>query len=713
MISLPELYPNLLTCRYYGIRVLFCLMFIASLTSCNQKGTEPTGYSDSFKPIFKRVSILFGTNRLDEGVHYLDSAMTHIDKPNINDRFRAYAFHYVYSQKEKRDTKKGLLYADSMLTLAKQSINNKRYIPNYVEANFAIGDAYFSRQQFNDAYQHYFQGYLAGKNNLNNGALAEYNYRMGMIMYKMGNYQLATGYFKKSYGLRNDTQDKFTAFYNKQEILDNIALSFKHNNNPDSAILYFDKALKYIDQYGQQFTDRLKMIDIAQGVVYGNKAEVLMLQGNYTKAEYLLKKSIATNLKKGYDNKDAELSEIKLAQLYYDYNENNLLINLLTTMHPQLDSVKNESAEADWNHLMSKYYIRVNNLPKALNYLQTYNTIKDSNTRKISLLRESDINKQLDNYEKEQQIEQLSSNNKYQKIFLFAITVFALMTLLIILLVYRNWKRSKKDVLKVNLLNQQINEQNIVLENALDEIKVNSQEKDRILRAVAHDLRNPIGGIASLSAMMTEYECTDEQMELINLVKETSFNALELINEILEATNIASVQPKLEPVDINMLVNNSVGLLRFKASEKGQQIFFKPLDKQQELYISREKIWRVISNLISNAIKFSPTGASIFVRVTEDREHAIIAVEDNGIGIPDNLKDQVFNMFTTAQRPGTAGEKSFGLGLSICRQIMEKFNGKIWFESKKEGGTIFFISLPISGTVVQMDLSQKISIPLS
>jgi two-component system, OmpR family, sensor histidine kinase VicK len=131
------------------------------------------------------------------------------------------------------------------------------------------------------------------------------------------------------------------------------------------------------------------------------------------------------------------------------------------------------------------------------------------------------------------------------------------------------------------------------------------------------------------------------------------------------------------------------------------------------LYISREKIWRVISNLISNAIKFSPSGASIIVRITEKDDQVIIAVEDNGIGIPENLRDQVFNMFTTAQRPGTGGERSFGLGLSICKQIMDLFHGKIWFENKKEGGTIFFISLPIAGKGFKADLSQKISVPLS
>jgi two-component system sensor histidine kinase VicK len=181
----------------------------------------------------------------------------------------------------------------------------------------------------------------------------------------------------------------------------------------------------------------------------------------------------------------------------------------------------------------------------------------------------------------------------------------------------------------------------------------------------------------------------------------------------LEATNMAAVEFNVEPVEINSLVSNSVELLRFKAAEKGQKILLDALERQQELYISREKIWRVISNLISNAIKFSPTGGTIQVKVAEVNTKIIIAVKDNGIGIPDKLKDQVFNMFTSAQRPGTSGEKSFGLGLSICRQIMEKHHGRIWFESDTNIGTTFFISLPLSVYNVTTGLPQQGSVPVS
>jgi signal transduction histidine kinase len=136
-----------------------------------------------------------------------------------------------------------------------------------------------------------------------------------------------------------------------------------------------------------------------------------------------------------------------------------------------------------------------------------------------------------------------------------------------------------------------------------------------------------------------------------------------------------------------------VELLRFKAAEKNQQIVLEMIETPVELFISREKIWRVISNLISNAIKFSRPDSLIQVGITDAGKKVIISVKDSGIGIPHDIRDKVFNMFTDAKRIGTAGERSFGLGLSICKQIVENHHGKIWFESEVNKGTTFFVAL--------------------
>ena len=268
------------------------------------------------------------------------------------------------------------------------------------------------------------------------------------------------------------------------------------------------------------------------------------------------------------------------------------------------------------------------------------------------------------------------------------------MASIIITLVFINWKRSKRDIKIVNALNRQVSLQKVDLEKSLDDLKASISEKDRILRAVAHDLRNPIGGIASLTLAMEDDDFTPEQRELINLIRETSNDTLELISELLEVTNDGKSTLKKELVDINTLTGKSVDLLRFKASEKNQQIDLQVLQQPGELLISREKIGRVLGNLITNAIKFSPRGGVISVCIRDLKRDVEISVKDNGIGIPENMQREIFNMFTEAKRPGTAGEKSFGLGLSISKQIVESHNGTIWVESKPGSGSTFYVRLP-------------------
>ncbi|MDB5153404.1 MAG: tetratricopeptide repeat protein [Mucilaginibacter sp.] len=668
------------------------------ISSCNKKNTDSGDYSEAFKTVFNKTSHYFDFNQPTQGINYLDSAFERMDKPTINDKFRFYGFQYVYSEKVNHDHKQGLLYADSMLVEANKSITKQQYVANFAEANYAKGDVYFSLNQFNDAYQCYFQGYLLAKSNLHKVSLADYTYRMGMIMYKKSHYKLAANYFKESYQQSILIKDDFAEFYRKQELLNNIAISFKANGDIDSAITYFDKCLKYINDNDLKFKSRSNMLEIARGVNYENKAEVLIKRGQYNQANELLKKSIAINIKKDGDNFDAELAEINLAQLFFITHKDDSLINLSRNIRNQLDSVKNEEAEMNWNRLMGNYYLQKNNTARAIYYIQNYNSLKDSAIKRLSSLKESDVNQQLANFEKEHEIENLSNNNKIQHIYLQVAIVCAVMAIVIIVLVWRNWRTSKLDVVTVKMLNERINHQKTDLEKALEELKNNSREKDRILRTVAHDLRNPVGGIASLTNIMVDESNDNDLKEQLRIIKDTSSDTLELINEILEATNNHTVkEPNKQLVEIDLLLNNSVELLRFKAAEKHQLIIIDGLNTPGQIYVDREKIWRVISNLITNAIKFSPVGEAIRIKLIQKKDHIQISIADHGIGIPDEMKDKVFNMFTDAKRPGTIGEKSFGLGLSICKQIIENHNGRIWFESKPWQGTTFYISLPKPG----------------
>lgn len=674
------------------VLAIFCLLF-----SCNKKDEGDNGdYSEQFKQFTAELNKPRHHITLEQEQAFIDSGFHAIKNPYINDIFRYYGLKFLYYKKGIDKPRIALRYADSMLMMAKKSVTRKQYVSNYAEANFAMGDAYFSLSQFSTAYQCYYQGYFMGKNNLKNEILSEYTYRMGMVMFKQAHYPEAANYFKLSFRESLSYKESFQAFYQRQELLDNVGESFKNNGNLDSAAAYFTKTLNFIDSAGAPYTGpgQTRLKDVARAVVYGNQGEIAMQKKQNTLATQLLKKSIAINLKKGNDYGNAELVEINLGRLYFSTHQYQPFLSLFKDLRNQLDTVKNEEAETTWNLLMSKYYQQTGDMNKAFVHLEQYSALKDSVNKRSSSLKETDVNQQQANYDKQYQIENLKDNNKLQLIYIYLAVTCAAMAVIIVLLVYRNWRKSKKDVKTVSELNRRINLQKSDLEITLAELESNNQEKDRILRTVAHDLRNPIGGIASLTSVLLLDDLNDEQKELLGLIKETSNNSLELINEILEVTNNGTSQLSKEPVDINSLLTRSVELLRFKAAEKDQQIKLTVLDEPEDLLISREKIWRVISNLITNAIKFSPVGGIIYVSASTKKDELRIAVKDAGIGIPADVKDKVFNMFTEAKRPGTAGEKSFGLGLSISKQIVENHEGKIWFESNAKTGTTFYISLP-------------------
>ncbi|WP_448700180.1 ATP-binding protein [Mucilaginibacter sp. AW1-3] len=679
-----------------NIRLIFlyfiCCAFLSLLFSCNRQQNNDSSSANDFTKEIDKARDLYNNNP-DKGIHYLDSlAAKHRDIGTAN-QFEAYEMHCAYFYHAHVNYDKAMLYADSMLNLIQNSGNLKAYTKQLGIAYFSKGDVYFAVNHFPEAYHYYYLGKVTGKDNFNNCTLSDYSYRMGMIMYKQAHFNIAANYFKESFAEGANCTMNFVTFYRNQELLDNTAISYSKSGLTDSARIYYEKTLAYINRESANYNSRAYLIDVARAVVYGNQAQLYTAKGDFARAEDLLKKSIAINLRKGNDNRDAQLSELKLANIYTKKNHPELF-KLLTDIRAQLDSVKNPDAEVEWNHLMASYYEKHNELKKALSYFDKYDFLKDSLSKTTQKLKESDVNQQFKDFENQSTINNLKTDNQLKQNYLTVALIYSVMALVIILLIFLNWRRSKANVKTLSQLNAQILQQKDTLEQAFYELEVTDKEKDRILRAVAHDLRNPIGGIASLTALMLMEDLDSEQKQLLELIQNTTNNSLELINEILEATGTPSANTiKKQMVDINTLLSNSIELLRFKAAEKNQKIMLEMLESPEELYISREKIWRVISNLISNAIKFSPQGSDIYVKVINEGKHIRISVSDHGIGIPDNIKGQVFNMFTQAKRVGTAGEPSFGLGLSISKQIIESHGGDIWFESAPGDGTTFYIRL--------------------
>lgn len=170
-----------------------------------------------------------------------------------------------------------------------------------------------------------------------------------------------------------------------------------------------------------------------------------------------------------------------------------------------------------------------------------------------------------------------------------------------------------------------------------------------------------------------------------------------MISELLNSSTSLEVKEiDKKEMDIISLLRQCVDLLKFKANEKNITIFFHHDIDKILLSADNEKLWRLFSNLIMNAIKFSENNKAIYLYVEKYMNEVVINIQDEGIGIPENLKNTVFDMFTSARRKGTAGEQPFGIGLHTCKQIVEAHKGRIWFISNEPIGTSFYVALPIN-----------------
>lgn len=676
--------------------LLYLAFFVLYFSGCIYFQSSTTDHPEYFDKVISHAVELRESGKVEKSIEYVDSVYSKYPNPGVGDLFRKYDhIRYCYFY-DKKNYEEAMRYSDSSLFILQNYANEKKYMWSYASANFFKGDNFLEQKKYNDAFQSFYKGKLVAESIYDPCALSEFDSRLGLVCYKQANFLDASVYFKMAFDKINKCSKNFIYAYEQQRLLDNIALSFDKSNMPDSAIYYFNYALKFIEKNESIYPDKLDQFKAARGVIYGNIGDSYYKQFKIDTAEALLKKSIAINIQKGYDNQDARLNQLKLANLYLDSDRSSEAYNLITDVKISLDTLPQEEADFRWRYLRWKYYDKTKHLNEAYLALQSYNSLKDSLNEDNKKLVGTSIREEFENLERKHQLDFFKKSDELKRAYLAIVIVFSFFVILILISTWRNWKKTQRNLDKLDMLNKHISYQKMQLEHTLDILEQSNLEKDRIMKVVAHDLNNPLGATSNIADILLKEEgLTSDQREMITLIKTSVSNSIEMISDLVEAhLNSSETEIKKESVDINALLIECVELLRFKASEKKQTIELSN-DENIILKINKEKIIRVVLNLIVNAIKFSPEGEVIKVSVKKQLNTIKVSVEDNGIGVPKENEEKIFDMFTSANRLGTAGEPSFGLGLSISKKIIEAHDGTIGFINKKSKGAIFYFILPI------------------
>lgn len=254
-----------------------------------------------------------------------------------------------------------------------------------------------------------------------------------------------------------------------------------------------------------------------------------------------------------------------------------------------------------------------------------------------------------------------------------------------------------RDVTKLKVVEQQMIQQNI-------ELKELNNTKDKLFSIIAHDLKSPFNSIIGFSELLSnnfENFNDTQKKKYIKIIHKGISNTYKLLENLLLWTQTQRGKLVFNPEKINLylLTNDSIKLMSLVASNKS--ITIKNLIPESlSLKADETMLSTILRNLLSNAIKFTPQDGIIEIdaRLTpkNDTQNCIeISVKDSGIGIPEELKSQIFNIENNTIRPGTDNEKGTGLGLILCKEFVEKHGGKIWVEDNTDKGSVFIFTLPL------------------
>ncbi|MFP2995438.1 HAMP domain-containing sensor histidine kinase [Spongiivirga sp. MCCC 1A20706] len=228
------------------------------------------------------------------------------------------------------------------------------------------------------------------------------------------------------------------------------------------------------------------------------------------------------------------------------------------------------------------------------------------------------------------------------------------------------------------------------------ELATTVADKNKFFSIIAHDLRSPLAYIIALMNILKTGDSNEEQQtDLLLKLKDHTKNTLNLLDNLLTWSRVQTSSMNFNPESFNIveLIKETRVLFDPAIQEKQLQLQFEDIGS---VYVTadRNMIATVLRNIISNAIKFTPAQGLITISLQKLSEQVTVSIHDNGIGIAPQHLESIFNIATSKTRLGTNAEKGTGLGLVLCKEFVEKNEGKIWAESEENIGSTFSFSLP-------------------
>lgn len=502
------------------------------------KKTEKDYHPQYFAKFHTQLDSTYSLTQRWEILDSLESAL-HQYPIGVGDKAQYYRERMAYWLDTKNYTNV-FLYLDSIDDIIKGKMDDPYFAGIYVGGLTIRSECYMQMNNYDAALDYQFRAMGAKKLQGLFDSL-DYNERMANLHYQMGRYKLAAGYSKKIIdATERGNLPPFDKFASIQAHMDNVGLCYAGAGMYDSAGYYYQQALDYIDQLEALYPQKNSNLRLAKATIKGNFAKVKLINKDYGSAESMILENIA--FIKGIDDHEALFLQSDLANVYLEWNKpekaEKLLEELDSLCHFQIRPDTLRALNMAWNLQMQKLYEGKGDIKKAFAYNRQYMALRNSRAvvKKYTFTR--DLTTDLESMEQAGIKASLEKGNQKKSFHLTIAFVLSVIGIVSALFVWNNLWRTAKQEKALQVLNREIEEKNEAIKTAFESLAHIRFENSKITKMIAHDLKNPIGGIRTLVYSFLKQTQPDETKRWMKQMEMECNRSIVIINGLLNDKQI-------------------------------------------------------------------------------------------------------------------------------------------------------------------------------
>lgn len=505
---------------------------------------------------------------------------------------------------------------------------------------------------------------------------------LGSIDCRLGNYDSALNYLFTANELCKKTGNE----RDLANVLNNISLTFNRLNRLEDSLSYSQSALAI-----------RKKIDNEKGIAntYMNIGAIYYSMNKQSRAVSYIKKALRI-----YEKLDLKKSIAaccnNIATTFFKMEHNDICERYLNKAIDVQNSMDTTSTLARSYLLLAKLNFAKEKNDIAVWYCDLAKSIAET-IKEVDLLLEvhsllTTIYESVGDYKNaflssktEQEFIKNSFNDKMVKEIAELQTKF-------------NFEQKVKETEILQSKNKELAQFNAVIEAQKLELEEVNHSKDHILNVVSHDLKTHLSSIKqAVDLMQAKMSVYDDLNKYAFIIDKTTEKTVLLVNDLLESSRLDTKDFRLVliPANICTLVESYEDTFKIMAEKKQLSLTIKTNSDPIIVALNCDRFWQIMNNIVNNAVKFTRKQGNITISVYNKNNFGVVEIKDDGIGIPKEKMNQIFDRFSTASRKGTENEASTGLGLSIAKRLMELHNGKIDVSSEVNKGTTFQLYFPL------------------